>query len=93
MMPLEHLKLGAFVRSVLRVVLPDGELSVVTAGGQQSRLLRIPGHAVDVLIVGFGHVGRQEEDGLLRVGSGVFSEHTDSIIAARGGQGTGQTTP
>lgn len=84
---------ASFSSSVIRVVLPDGKLSVVAAGGQQSRLLWMPGHAVDVLIVGFGHVGRQEEDGLLWVCSGVFSEHTDSIIAARGGQGTGQTTP
>lgn len=46
-----------FTGSGIRAVLPDGKLSVVTAGGQQPGFLRVPGHTVDVLTVGFGHMG------------------------------------
>lgn len=79
-------------RSVLFVELPDGDVSVVAAGGQQSRLLRVPGHAVDVLTVSSGHLSNQREHRLVGI-AGVFLKHTHAVIAAGGGQGAGQTAP
>lgn len=50
-----------------RLILPEGQLSIVTAGGQKPPFLGVPGHAVDILGVGLRHVGCQREGGLLRV--------------------------
>lgn len=47
------------------LVLPEGHLSVVTAGGQEPLLLRVPGHTIDILGVGLRQVGCQGEGGLL----------------------------
>ena len=50
-----------------RLILPEGQLSIVTAGGQKPPFLGVPGHAVDILGVGLRHVGCQREGGLLWV--------------------------
>lgn len=40
---------------------PDGDFSIVAAGGQESWLLWVPGDTVDILAVGFGHLSCQRE--------------------------------
>lgn len=75
------------------LVLPEGDLAVVAAGGQQARLLRVPGHAVDVLRVRPGHVGGQAESGLPRVGGRALLEDPDGVVAASRRQRPGEVAP
>lgn len=75
------------------LVLPEGDLAVVAAGGQQARLLRVPGHAVDVLRVGPGDVGGEAEGGLLRVGGRALLEDSDGVVAAGRRQRPGEVAP
>lgn len=49
------------------LVLPEGHLPIIAAGGQEPWLLGVPGHTVDVLGVGLVLVGCQREGGLLRI--------------------------
>ncbi|KAF3851096.1 hypothetical protein F7725_012868 [Dissostichus mawsoni] len=65
---------------------PDGDVSVVAAGGEESRLLGVPGHTVDVLVVSSGHLSSEREHGLLWVSRLVFHEHSHCIVPAGGGQ-------
>lgn len=68
---------------------PDGNLSVVAAGSQESCLLRVPGDAVNVLSVSFGHLSGQRKQRLIRIAVIVLLEHPHRVIATGGGQGTG----
>lgn len=47
------------------LILPEGHLPVIAAGGQEPLLLRVPGHTVDILGMGLRQVGCQGEGGLL----------------------------
>lgn len=47
------------------LILPEGQLSIITAGGQEPLLLRVPGHTVDILRMGLRQVGCQGEGRLL----------------------------
>lgn len=76
-----------------RLILPEGQLSIVTAGGQKPPLLRVPGHAVDILGVGLRHMGCQGEGGLLRVWAGILLKYSDGIIPTGSSQGPRQLTP
>lgn len=49
------------------LILPEGHLPIITAGGQESLLLGVPGNTVDILGMGLRQVGCQGEGGLLRV--------------------------
>lgn len=72
---------------------PDADVSVVAAGGQESRLLRVPGNTVDVLLVSSGHLSDQREHRLVRMRRRVLLEHSHRVIAAGGSEGASQPTP
>lgn len=78
------------------LVLPEGDLAIVAAGGEQPRLLRVPGHAVDVLRVRPWHVGCEAEGGLLLLlggGRRALLEDTDGVVTAGRGQRSGEAAP
>lgn len=73
--------------------LPDADLPVVAAGGQQSRLLRVPADTVDILTMGSGHLSSQTEHGLVGIAAIFLLEHPHAVVATGGSQGTGPCTP
>lgn len=75
------------------LVLPEGHLPIITAGGQQPPLLGVPGHAVDILGMGLAQMGRQGEGGLLWVRAGILLKYPDGIVPTSCSQGPGQLTP
>lgn len=75
------------------LVLPEGDLAVVAAGGQQPRLLGVPGHAVDVLRVCAGHVGGEAEGRLLQRGRGALLKDPDGVVATGRGQRPSEVAP
>lgn len=49
------------------LILPEGHLPIITAGGQKPPLLGVPGYTVDILGVGLRQVRCQGEGRLLRI--------------------------
>lgn len=47
------------------LILPEGHLPIITAGGQKPTLLGVPGYTVDILGMGLRQVRCQGKDGLL----------------------------
>lgn len=45
--------------SFLFLELPNGDVSVIAARSQESRLLWVPGHTVNILVVSSGHLSSQ----------------------------------
>lgn len=39
--------------------LPDGDISIITAGGQESSLFWVPGDTVNILTMSFGYLSNQ----------------------------------
>lgn len=79
--------------SVLLLEPPDGDPSVIAAGGQESRLLRVPGDTVHVLAVSSGHLSSQREHGLVWIGRLVLLEHSHGIVTTGSCEGASQPTP
>lgn len=73
--------------------LPDADLPVVAAGGQQSCLLRVPADTVDILTMSSGHLSSQREHGLVGIAAIFLLEHPHGVVATGGNQGTGPCTP
>lgn len=80
-------------RSVLLLEPPEGDLSVVAAGDQQSCLLWVPGDAVHILAVRLVCMSCQVECGLVWMGCHILLKHTHSIIPTGSRQGTSELTP
>lgn len=84
----------AEVSAALRaLVLPEGHLPIVAAAGQQPRLGRVPGHTVDILGMGSGHVGHQGKGGLLWLRQRLLLKDPDGIVSTGCGQCAGQVAP
>lgn len=75
------------------LVLPEGHLPIITAGGQQPWLLGVPGHTVDILGMGLMQVGCQGEGGLLWIRVGILLKHADCVVPTSCSQSPCQLTP
>lgn len=72
---------------------PDGDLSAVTAGSQESRFLWVPGDTVDILVMSFGHLSSQREHRLIWISCLILLKHSHCIVTAGSCQGASQSTP
>lgn len=73
--------------------LPDGDLSIITAGGQESGLLWVPGDTVNILTMSFGYLSNQRKHRLVRITDGVLLKYPHRIITTGSSEGTSQSTP
>lgn len=73
--------------------LPDGNLSIITAGGQESCLLWVPGDTVNILTMSFGYLSSQQKHRLVRITGFFLLKYSHSIITTGSSKGTSQSTP
>lgn len=80
-------------RLMFFIQLPNGDLSIITAGGQKSCLLWVPGDTINILTMSFSYLSSQWKHGLVRI-TGIFLlKHSHSIITTGSSEGASQSTP